>query len=177
MAPSLTQGQIDAVLRGFLLSILPSGVAVTNAQQNRVAEPSADNFVLLTLLSRRRLGTTVQDWDMSPAGNPVVQSNIEAVEVSMQLDFHGADSTDNAQVFATLFRSDYAYQYMMASGLFPDFCSDGTQMPFINGESQWENRWTLNAVFDCNMVINSAQQFASAVNIGLIEVDSVYPPT
>lgn len=176
MTPVLTQGQIDAILRAFLLAILPDGVAVTNAQQNRVAAPQVDNYVLLTLLNRRRLGTNVMDWDNSHGGNPSVQANIEAVTISMQLDFHGADSTDNAQVFATLFRSDYGYQFMSASGLYPDNCTDGAQMPFINDQDQYEDRWVINAVFDANIAVVTPQQFANTVDVGLIEVDTVYPP-
>lgn len=149
---------------------------MTNAQQNRVAEPGADNFVLVTLLSRRRLGTTIPDWDTSAGGNPSVLTNIEPTSISMQLDFHGPDSTDNAQVFATLFRSDYAYQFMAPSGLYPDYCTDGAQMPFINGEDQYETRWVINAVFDANISAAPPMQFANAVTVGLIEVDSVYPP-
>lgn len=176
MTPALAQAQIDAILRSFLLTILPAGVVVTNAQQNRVAEPLAGNYVLVTLLSRRRLGTTMQAWDESPLGNPTVQQWIESTSISMQLDFHGEGSTDNAQAFATLFRSDYAYQFMAALGLYPDYCTDGAQMPFINGEDQWEDRWVVNAVFDANMIVTAPQQFMDTVNIGLIEVDSTYPP-
>lgn len=168
MTPSLTQGQIDAILRAFVLSILPAGVEMTTAQQNLVAEPQSDNFVLSTLLSRTRLGTNVQSWDESAGGNPATLSNSESVSISMQLDFHGADSTDNAQVFATLFRSQFAVDYMGASGLFPDYCTDGRQMPFINGEDQYEDRWVINAVFDCNMNIETPQQFADVLKINSI---------
>ncbi len=176
MVPSLTEDQINAILRAFVIAILPAGTVVTNAQLNRVAEPAVDNYVLVTLASRVRLGTTIQDWDMSPSGAPTVQRNIVSTSVDMQLDFHGSLSTDNTQVFSTLFRSDFAYQFMAPLGLYPDYCSDGAQMPFINGEDQYETRWVINAVFDCNMAVDTAQQFANKVNIGLIEVDTVYPP-
>lgn len=176
MVPSITQGQVDAILRAFLLSILPAGVVVLAAQQNRIPQPKADNYVLSTLLNRKRLGTTVEDWDKSPAGAPTQQSWIESTSLSMQLDFHGSDSTDNAQVFATLFRSDFAYQFMANMGLYPDYCTDGVQMPFVNGEAQYEDRWVVNAVFDANIIVLAPQEFADQVDVGLIEVDTVYPP-
>jgi hypothetical protein len=177
MTPSITQDQVNAILRAFILNILPAGVEVAIAQQNRVPEPTADNFVLITLLRRTRLGTTVSDWDQSPSASPVVLNNIESVSISMQLDFHGADSTDNAQVFAGLFRSSYAFQFMSASGVYPDYCDDGTQMPFINGEDQFEDRWVINAVMDANIGVQTQQQFANTIKVGLIEVDAVYPPS
>ena len=155
---------------------MPAGVEIVIAQNNRVPEPATDNFVLLTALGRRRLATNIIDWDQSPLGNPTVQDNIESASISMQLDFHGANSTDLAQTFATLFRSEYAFDFLSASGLYPDYCTDGAQMPFVNGEKQWETRWVINAYFDANITVKTGQEFANTVSVGLIEVDTVYPP-
>lgn len=176
MTPSIQQAQVSGILRSFLLSILPSGVEVIIAQENRVPEPTADNFVLLTLLDRSRLGTNTTAWDQSMGGDPTVITDAEAVSISMQLDFHGADSTDNAQVFAVLFRSAYAVDYMAATGVSPDYCTDGHQMPFINGEDAWEDRWVLNAVMDCVIAINAPQQFANTLTVDVVSVDAAYPP-
>ena len=90
----------------------------------------------------------------------------------MQCDFHGAAATDQAQVFATLFRSGYACDYFQGTGLQPDYCTDGQQMPFINGEDQYETRWTLSAVFDANITVSTPQQFANKVTVAL---DAVTP--
>lgn len=177
MTPSIQQAQVSGVLRAFLLSILPAGVEVIIAQENRVPEPTSDNFVLLTLLDRSRLGTNTTAWDQSMGGNPTTITDAEAVSIGMQLDFHGADSTDNAQVFAVLFRSAYACDYMAATGVSPDYCTDGQQMPFINGENAWEDRWVLNAVMDCVIAVEAPQQFANTLQITLIDVDAVYPPS
>lgn len=176
MTPSIAQSQVSGILRAFLLSILPPGVEVTLAQENRVGEPTADNFVLLTLLDRVRLGTNTTSWDQSMGGNPAIITDAEAVSIAMQLDFHGANSTDNAQVFAALFRSAYACDFMAATGVSPDYCTDGHQMPFINGEDAWEDRWVLNAVMDCVIAVQAPQQFANTLIVGLINVDASYPP-
>lgn len=176
MTPSLTEPQITALLRAWLLTIMPSGVDIVIAQNNRVPEPKADNYIVITPLSRRQLGTNVILWDESTGGNPTTQDNTVSTSIVMQLDLHGANATDNAQVFLTLFRSDYAWDYLKGSGLFPDYCTDGAQMPFINGENQYETRWVFNAVFDANITVTMGQQFANAANVGLIEVDTVYPP-
>lgn len=177
MVPSLTQDQINSILRALILSMMPAGVTVTIAQQNLVPEPIGPNFVLVTELSRRRLGTTVTDWDMSVSSNPTVLSYIEAVEIREQLDFYGIGASDNAQVFATLFRSEYATNYMGSTGLMPDFCTDAIQAPFISGESQFQDRWILNATFDANITVVATQDFADTVTIGIIEVDTKYPPS
>ena len=176
MTPSIQQAQVSGILRAFLLNILPTGVEVTIAQINRVPEPTADNFVLLTLLNRTRLGYNATAWDQSVDGDPSVINIAEPVSIGMQLDFHGADSTDNAQVFATLFRSAYACDFMAGTGVSPDYCTDGQQMPFLNGEDQWEDRWVLNAVMDCVIAINAPQQFANTLTVDVVSVDAAYPP-
>lgn len=177
MTPSLTQTQVEALLRAFLLQILPTGVAVIIGQANRVPEPQVDNYVIMWATLRKRLGTTVVTWDQSVDGDPSTQDNTESLRLDMQLDFHGADSTDNAQVFATLFRSAYGCEYFSGSGMQPNYCSDGQQAPFINGEMQFEDRWTLNAVFDANITVSTPQQFANTVTVGLIDVQERFPPT
>jgi hypothetical protein len=177
MVPSLTQTQVETLLRAFLIAILPQGVEVTVGQLNLVAEPTSDNFVIMWPTLRKRLGTTVVSWDESVDGNPSTQDNTESVRLDMQLDFHGNDSTDNAQVFAVLFRSDYATQYFIGSGMSPDYCSDGIQAPYISGEDQFEDRWTLNAVFDANITVSTPQQFADDITVEIVNVDVRYPPS
>jgi hypothetical protein len=172
MTPSLTQQQVETAIRGFLKTILP-GLETCIGQANRVPEPTSDNYVIMWSTLRKRLGTTVVTWNESVGGNPSVQSNTEALRLDMQLDFHGADSTDNAQVFATTFRSEFACQFFANSCFTPNYCSDGQQMPFINGEQQYEDRWTLTATFDANITVTTPQQFADEVEITTTNVASL----
>lgn len=165
MTPSLTQVQIGSLLRAFLLAILPAGMEVLIGQENNVPEPTADNFVIAWPTLRKRLGTTVVTWDQTPGANPSTLDNTEALRLDVQLDFHGAGSTDSAQVFATLFRSAYACDFFAGTGLTPNYSSDGQQMPFINGEMAYEDRWTLNATFDANITVSTPQQFANDINV------------
>lgn len=173
MTPSLTQNRITSLFRSFMLAILPSGVEVLVGQENNVPEPTSDNYVIAWPTLRKRLGTTVVTWDQSEDGNPSAQANTEALRVDVQLDFHGADSTDNAQVFATLFRSPYACDFFAGTGITPNYSSDGQQLPFVNGELNYEDRWTLNATFDANITVSTPQQFANTVDVGLVEVDTL----
>jgi hypothetical protein len=59
---SLTEAQTLTALRTFLLSVLPSGTEVVRGQDNRVAEPTAANFVTMTPILRSRLGTNVDTY-------------------------------------------------------------------------------------------------------------------
>ena len=59
--PVPSQSGIQTVLRGFLLQILPAGVEVISAQDNRVPEPAGD-FVTMTVSRRGRLSTNVDTY-------------------------------------------------------------------------------------------------------------------
>jgi hypothetical protein len=50
-------------LRAFLLAILPDGVVVETAQQNRVPEPQEGSFVLMTPLRQDRIETNVDIFE------------------------------------------------------------------------------------------------------------------
>ncbi len=56
---SPTEADIQSALRSFCLSVLPVGVDVIEAQQNRVPEPQASSFVVLTPMRRVRLATNL----------------------------------------------------------------------------------------------------------------------
>lgn len=59
MLPAPSQSQIQTALRSFLLSVLPSGVDAFEGQDNRVPEPSATDFVVMTTIRRPRLATNI----------------------------------------------------------------------------------------------------------------------
>lgn len=114
------------------------------------------------------------------AGYLSMQQN---TEVTVQLDFHSADTTagDNAQMVSTALRDTYGADFFSRqaaplNGVSPLHADDPVQRPFINESSQYEWRWVLEACLQANQVVLSPQQFAEALEVGLIEVDSHYPP-
>lgn len=54
-----TTSNVLTQLRAFLLDVLPAGVIVAAAQQNRVPEPKTADFVLMTPIRFERLATNV----------------------------------------------------------------------------------------------------------------------
>ena len=56
---SPTEADIQAALRSFCLSVLPAGVDVVAAQQNRIPESQASNFCVMTPMRRVRLATNL----------------------------------------------------------------------------------------------------------------------
>lgn len=174
LALDLTETQVLAALRAFLTDVLPVGVAVIRGQVNRVPEVTTTDFVVMTLTLRRRLSTNVVIED-AIALTEVIRG---PTELTIQCDIHGPDATDNTQLVATMWRSDYACRFFAASGLAiaPLYAADGAQMPFINGEAQYEDRWVLPLVMQVNPVVSTTQQFADTLALQLVEVDTTYPP-
>lgn len=111
-------------------------------------------------------------------------SRQQNAEWTVQLDFHSADATagDKAQIVSTMLRDEFGTEFFRAlaapmNGVSPLYADDPQQRPFINGEQQFEWRWSLDACLQANQVVISPQQFAEALEVGLIEVDSHYPPS
>lgn len=102
---------------------------------------------------------------------------MQPTEVVVQCDVHGPNSADNAEIITTLFRDDYAVQAFLSYGydVSPLYADDPKQVPFINAERQYENRWIVEARLQANQVVTLPQQFAASLRVNLIEVESTYP--
>ena len=172
---SITDTNILTALRNFLVAYLPSGVAVIRAEINRVAEPSGTDFVVMTPTMRTRLQTNVDTYASASQGAELTLLNsLQAMQVTVQLDVHGPSSDANAQVVSTLLRDYVACSFFAASGfdITPLYAGDPHQTPFLNGENQFEFRWTVEAVLQVNAVVTIGQQFADTLTTTIYEVDA-----
>jgi hypothetical protein len=180
---SVTVNQLEkqalGITRDFLISILAAGTEVVWGQDNRVPEPTSDNFVVMTPTLRTQLETTLTLY--SPATGNSTRTDVQPTRFTLQLDFHGTSAGDNAQVFTTLYRSSYACSFYEQDTTFPVditplYQSDPRQLPFINGEGQYEERWTIDAEMQVNPVITTIAQSATVATTGIIDVDATYKP-
>ena len=108
------------------------------------------------------------------AGNNQIEQDIN---FNIQLDVHGPNSGDNAQIISTMFWDGAAFDAFQALniGVAPLYCSDPIQMPFIDGEQQYEERWVMTAYIETNIIVQSPQQFATKIGpIDVINVDATY---
>lgn len=158
MTPDITDDAIMTALRSFLIGVLPDGTEVVAGQANRVPEPASSDFVVMTPTGRMQLSTTRHNY------NPLAQTNVvgRSNSITVQLDVYGPNSTDNAQVIATLFRDQYGCD-ALGPNVQPLYCDDGRQMPLVNGEFQYQDRWTLNATLQANPAITIPQDSALSV--------------
>lgn len=68
--PVPAQDDVMTALRSFLISILPAGIEIVQAEESRVPEPDGADFIVLTPLLRERLGTNVDVYaDCAFAGS------------------------------------------------------------------------------------------------------------
>lgn len=243
IAPSQTSPL--TVLRAFLIDILPVGTGVIQGQGNRVPEPKAVDFVVMTPIRRDRIETNIdtyrdinlagaitgnvltvtsinggtltigarlsgvgmlagtritgfltgygvvgtyfvnlaQSWPVSSAigsfvigisaiggvaGYPIsvgASDFMQPTKFTVQLDVHGPNSGDNAQIISTLFRDAYAVDFM-APSVSPLYADDPRQAPFINDQDQYEYRWIVEAVMQIDPVVTvSGVEFADTVTL------------
>jgi hypothetical protein len=103
---------------------------------------------------------------------------LQPTKVAIQLDVHGPNSADNAQIISTLFRDYYATQQFATSGydIVPLYADDPHQIPFINAEEQYETRYVIEAMLQVNQIVsNIPQQFAAQLSVTLDNVEAQFP--
>lgn len=168
---SITDENLLTALRGFLLSAL--GGEVVQGQANRVAMPAGD-FIEMTPMLLSSLSTTRSSYDPSTS----VQSFANPTKWTCQLDFYGASAANNAATFLAVIRSSYACEQFAASGLDfqPLYAGDPRNTTLITGEQQYEGRYTVDFIAQFNPVVQTPQDFANQLAIGLVDVDVVFPP-
>lgn len=159
-----TDAQLMTAL-GNLLQLV-TGMEVTQGQLNRVPEPKPDGFITMTSAARVQLSTTIHE--NMPADNRIRVSR--STRCDMQINVYGKLATDMAQIITTLFRDDFGYQFFAPYGMEPLYCDDGRQMPLVNGEFQYQQRWLILASIQVNPGVSTPAQFADSVTPVLVEV-------
>lgn len=157
-----TKSGVFTGLRTFLLDLLPDGVDVIQGQDNRVPEPTGDNFVVMTEEGRRRLSTNTVSWDYD-AVDPDSLGHVHDAEMRIQLDIHGALGSDYANLIGLLFLDDFAVRAMAPYGVAPLHANEGHQVPFKNGEDQYENRWVMIVTLQINPSVSTPMEFADTL--------------
>jgi hypothetical protein len=167
MTPSISEDAVMTALRSFLLEVLPAGVEVIQGQQNRAPEPRGPNHIVMTPARREQLSSTTHGYDPASNSNTVARSTA----FHCTLDIYGPDGSDNAQVVSTLLRDSYGCEFLEPYGIQPLYCDDGQQMPLVNGEFQYENRWMVRCVLQANPSVVVSAEFGDSVITTLTRAD------
>ena len=85
---------------------------------------------------------------------------IHAADLVYQCDVHGPASDANAMIIATTWRDDAGVTLITTGAgpleMAPLYAGDPAQVPFINAESQWENRWIVELHLQANITVSLA---------------------
>lgn len=164
---------VYAALAPFIIAV--TGLAPANVIQgiqNRASMPEFDNFVLIQALTRHRLRTNLHDYSVANAGNVNIQ---EGVELAVQIDCYGTSAEDWATMLSSTLRDEYGCT-ALGPNVQPLYADDARLIPLVAGEEQYEERWSVDARFQYNPVTTPPQQYATALALGMIDVDVAYPP-
>jgi hypothetical protein len=171
IAPTLQQ--VYAPLVAFIIAL--TGLPATSVVQgipNRVPMPKP-GFVTVQALFRNRLMTNVDLWD--EVTEPPIQAAIQdAVELRVQIDCYGPTACDWANMLSATLRDEYGCTQLAALAttftLQPLYADDARMIPLVDGEEQYEERWSLDARFQINPVTTIPQQYADVVDLTMIDV-------
>ena len=99
-------------------------------------------------------------------------------QFTIQVDCYGPGSGDRATAITTLLRDQYGCEEFRKAGydMQPLYAGDAHQMPLVNGEAQYEERWTFDAVMQINPVLTMLQESAIVLKADLKNVDATSPP-
>jgi hypothetical protein len=102
---------------------------------------------------------------------------IQYTDMAIQCDVHGPNSGDNAQIISTLMRDWYGVNAFEEQGfdIQPLYADDPRQIPFINAEQQYEERWSVDVRLQINPIVTVTQQFADALVASTILVEAAFP--
>jgi hypothetical protein len=178
-----TESQVYKALGDFLSAIVISGTEILQAQENRLPEPSAANFITMNAIRQVRLGTNfvAQSSDPNHQTANITQETVAVI----QIDIHGPTSGatalagDNANIVSTLLRDAYAVDFFDANspGITPLYSEDPRQIPFLNDQQQIEDRWMIDVHLQVNPNVIVTQQSALALVTSVVDVDEAYPAT
>lgn len=234
--PSQREGMI--AIRKYLLLIFGTDFVIVQGQANRVPEPKADNYIVLTAMRRPRLSTNVDsdidcrfsgsisgtvmtvteiDYGTLSVGSPIfgvgvldgtkvtafgnsdgsvgtytispsqnvsqrtLAAGVHAAQQNttlvVQADVHGTSGGDNAQTLTTAVRDPYAVEWFLANHpeVTPLYAEEPRQVPFLNAEQQYEDRWAIEIMLQVKPTIRLPQQFADQVRVTPIAVEAIYP--
>lgn len=174
-AVSITEDELFDALGVYLAPYLPAGGVAFKSQANRTSQPP-DPSIELTPILRVPLNTPVSTYDPE-AGTQTVTEN---TRIDIQADFRGEGMGDVARAVKAIWRSISAPSSLQAAAgikdIAPLYCSDELQSPFITGERQYAERWTVTLTLQYNADVTIPQAFFdSAVPVQRIAADVIYP--
>lgn len=167
----VTEDMICRAVRAYIKSIA-SALPVVRTPVNRASMPKGA-YVSFTPGLRRPLSTNRATHD----DNSRTVSRPE--QMSFQIDCYGLGSAELAETLNVLYRDVYACDLFDSLGFSgaPLYAGDIQQASYVNGEDQYENRYTFEIELQINSRVIVPLQSCNILGIDLVSVDATFPPT
>lgn len=106
------------------------------------------------------------------------RQDLEETEFVVQVDVYGPAAGDNAQLVSTLLRSEVATSFFAAANpaVSPLHADEPRQLPLIDGERQFEQRYSIEVHLQVNPVVGTPQQVFTKATVDLVDVQGAFPP-
>lgn len=170
---SATQSDFYKALGDFLQGLF-SDADIQQSQQNRDPMPVGD-FITMTALFSTGISTGVVTYTAPEMAGTGEQHITRTTRWHCQLDFYGQTAAERAMTFATVVCSPFACDWFRehAPVLSPLYAGDPHQTTMINGEQQYEPRWTLDFVAQINPVVTAPLEFFDSITLKTIPVEAI----
>lgn len=174
--PPVTAATTTA-LRAFLQTILPPDLPVLLARQNRMAAPNGP-FALMALLLHQQIATSATRYT---ANTRII---LQQQDITVQVSLFGAGAADNVHRISTVFQNGWAAEFFTAfhqstlaqtpqpPRIAPLYAGPARQVPFVNGERQYEEHWQIDLHLQASFALSLPQPMASAARLALADVTS-----
>lgn len=171
---SVTQDDITTALRGFLIALIPKR-SVILSQINRSPMPDGD-FIVMTPLNSTGLSTSVAIYNAPIAAGMGESLITRTTRWTCQIDCYGQFAHEDAHIIATTVRTEHASELFKRSGIdmTPLYASDPIQTTMINGEQQYESRWTFEFTAQINPIVTTEQLFFDSITLDTKTVESIH---
>lgn len=175
---SILETNLLTQVKNWLIAVSGlSNAAIVKGQPNRVAMPNG-NYVVMTSLGISELSYIKEATFAAGTSNPGTESDERSMEWRVQIDCYGLTAFDLADTLKVLSRTEYTFNLFAASGvdMQPLFASEPKNLTIINGEGQYEPRWSFDLHVQYNPVVTFPQNFATALEVIPKSVDAQFPP-
>lgn len=120
---------------------------------------------------------TVSAGALASGGKTVMQPTEVVIQLNVQ-SASDATASDMAQMISTLMRDEMATTFFTDAGFdgAPFYADDPKQVPFFNGEQQYETRYVVDVHIQANQALPGLpQQFADQAVIDVTNVEATFP--
>ncbi|WP_370607100.1 hypothetical protein [Citrobacter werkmanii] len=163
---------VDNVIDVLADYIEPIAGTCQQAQANRIPMPKGQ-FCILTPLTPKRLSTTrdIQLDTGSPTTSQMAYTEVRQFDI--QVDVYGQGAADRAIALETTFASSYGYDKIKSldERLAPLYSTAPFNAAMTDGESQWQERWTLTLSAQAHIAVSFQQDYFDKAEISTEQVD------